>query len=213
MRDLLLPLILIVVVLTVPVVPFVLGGDALEPRVQLWLRQESSPTVLAAGVVVLLGSDILLPIPSSAVSTLAGSVLGFWLGTAASWLGMTAGSLLGFAVARSLGRKALLWLSRPEAVERVQGWAQRYGRLVLGVARPVPVLAEASVLLLGTAGLSWSRLWAPLLLSNLGIAAVYSALGNWVRLPVPLSAAIALPMAASLLAKRFLPDRSGGATR
>ncbi len=207
MRELLLPLLLVCLVLAIPIVPFLLGGEALEQQVQGWLQEQTHPAAFAAGVVVLLGSDILLPIPSSAVCTLAGHVLGFWLATAASWLGMTAGSLMGFVLARTLGHRAVERWSSAEAMARIEDLAQRYGRQVLVIARPVPVLAEASVLFLGTAGLPWSQLWAPLLLSNLGIALVYSALGHWVQLPVALAASIVLPLAATLIARRFCGAR------
>ena len=77
---------------------------------------------------------------------------------------------------------------------------------MLVLTRPVPVLAEAGLLLLGSTRLPWRWFLLPVLLSNLGIAAIYAALGNWVRMPVALAASIALPLAAAVIARRLWPE-------
>ena len=72
-------------VLLVPVLPFLLFGGQFDD----WLRglEEDPPsaTATAALVVGLLAGDILLPIPSSVISTLSGWQLGWWRGTLATW--------------------------------------------------------------------------------------------------------------------------------
>jgi len=206
MRDLLVPMVLIALALAVPVVPFLLFGPSLEEQIEGWLDASLSPATVAAIVVGLLAVDILLPVPSSVVSTFAGSTLGFAAGTAASWLGMTAGAVLAFVLARFLGRPAALWLSGREDLDRVDALSRRYGPAVLVLTRPVPVLAEASLLLLGSSRLPWRWFLLPVLLSNLGIAAIYAALGHWVQMPVALAASIALPLAAAALARRLWPE-------
>jgi len=84
----------------------------------------------------------------------------------------------------------------------MRGLLQRLLLVALVLARPVPVLAEASVLLAGTARLSWSWFLAPVALSNLGIAAAYCALGNLAQLPAALAASVALPLLAALVARQ-----------
>ena len=210
MRDLLLPLILLALALAVPIVPFLLFGPSLEEQITGRLDASVAPGTLAAVIVGLLAVDVFLPVPSSVVSTFAGSTLGFAAGTAASWLGMTAGALLAFVLARVFGRPLALWLSGREDLDRVDALSRRYGPLVLVLARPVPVLAEASVLLLGTTRLAWQWFLVPVALANLGIAAVYAALGNLVRMPVALAASIALPLAAAAMARRCWPEGEGG---
>ena len=54
-------------------------------------------------VTAVLASDVFLPVPSGPLSTLAGSQLGFLLGTAASTLGMTLGGMVAFGLARLWG--------------------------------------------------------------------------------------------------------------
>jgi uncharacterized membrane protein YdjX (TVP38/TMEM64 family) len=162
-----------------------------------------------------LTADVFLPIPSSVLSTFAGDALGVAAGTAVSWVGMTAGAIVAFGLARAIGRPLVLRLSREDDLARIDLLSRRCGPAVLVVARPVPVLAEASVLMLGATGLSWGRLLAPVALSNLGIAATYSALGHLVQLPIALAASIALPLAATAVARYALsgsPGTTGGPT-
>lgn len=190
--------------LAVPIVPFLWFGEAAEARFAEWLDRSTSPGVSAALVIGLLASDVFLPVPSSVVSTFAGKVLGFWGGTAASWLGMTLGAVLAFGLVRLLGRPIARRLSSEEELARMEAMVDRHGLFILIVARPIPVFAEASVLMLGMMQLGWWRFLLAVGLSNLGIAAAYALLGNRVQLPIALAASIAIPLLVTLLAKRFL---------
>lgn len=210
MRRFAVPLILVALVLAVPVVPFLLWGERVEAVVDGWLDANLSPWGAAGLVTGLLASDILLPIPSSAVSTLAGNRLGFWLGTGASWLGMTLGSVLAFALVRRFGRPLAVWLAGEEPLDRMDRLSRRYGPWILVLARPLPVLAEASVLLFGATRLSWAAFLLPLTLSNLGLATAYSLLGDRVALPVAMGASLAVPILAGLLARRWWPVEEPG---
>jgi uncharacterized membrane protein YdjX (TVP38/TMEM64 family) len=90
--------------------------------------------------------------------------------------------------------------------------SRHYGAWVLVATRPLPVLAEAAVLFLGATHLSWRRFLPAVMLSNLGIAAVYSVLGHLARsqgeLPLALAASIALPLLAATMARWLLPTRT-----
>jgi uncharacterized membrane protein YdjX (TVP38/TMEM64 family) len=198
-------LLLIAVVLAVPIVPFLVLGEAFEARIDHWLGEALAPGVVAASVIGLLAADIFLPVPSSAVSALAGHVLGFWKGTAASWCGMTLGAAVAFGLARLLGRPLARRLSSEEDLQRMDRLAARFGVLVVVLARPVPVFAEASVLLMGTTRLAWWRFLAAAGLSNLGISAAYAALGDRASLPIALAASLALPLVAAAVARVCWP--------
>ena len=208
LRDILFPILLVALVLAVPIVPFLSFGGQLEQRLAAALEPSPSRPVAAGLTVVLLAVDVFLPVPSSVVSTSAAAVLGFWLGTAASWAGMTLGGIAGFLAARWLGRPAAVRLSSPAELDRIDRLSRRFGPLVIVLARPIPVLAEASVLALGTTDLPWRRFLIPLMLSNLGIAAVYSLLGHLVPLPVALAASVAIPLLAMVVAGKIWPQRT-----
>ncbi|MEM7476814.1 MAG: VTT domain-containing protein [Planctomycetota bacterium] len=209
MRELFRTFPLMCVVLLVPILPFLFFGGQLEQ----WLRgiSENPPSPIACFglVVALLSTDILLPIPSSVISTLSGWQLGLISGTAATWLGMNLGAILGFGLARKWGQPFALWFSKSEDLERMQVVNQQYGPFVLVLTRAMPVFAEASVLIAGIHQLSWRRFLPAILLSNLGIALAYAWFGDYAErnqwLPFALGIAIAVPILVAAIAKSFLP--------
>ena len=87
--------------------------------------------------------------------------------------------------------------------------SDQYGPSGLVLTRAMPVFAEATVLIAGIHRLSWRRFMPAVLLSNLGIAIAYSALGDYAErhqwLPLALGVAIAVPVLVAAVAKRFFP--------
>jgi uncharacterized membrane protein YdjX (TVP38/TMEM64 family) len=187
-----------IVVLAVPIVPFLLFGEQVEEALEGWRTQRPPPGYVAAAVVSLLATDIFLPIPSSLVSTLAGWELGAVRGALAAWAGMTLGAIIGFALARRYGQPLVGWLTRKGDLARTRRLADRFGPMLLVLGRGVPVLAEATVLLVGMHGLSWRRFLPPVLLANLGLALAYAVFGQIAErhqwLPLALAVSIALPV-------------------
>ncbi|MEX0977905.1 MAG: VTT domain-containing protein [Pirellulales bacterium] len=212
MRDLLRPLLVVGLALLVPIVPFLGFGPWLEGRIEAWLDPPPPPAAVALGTVALLSTDVLLPIPSSVVSTVAGAQLGIALATLASWLGMTLGAVVGFSLAKSFGRGVAAWLSSADDLDGLDTMACRYGTWVLIVTRALPILAEAAVLLMGAARLPWRRFLPAIMLSNLGIALVYAILGHLARdrgqLIWAIAVSIALPLLATTMARWLLARTS-----
>lgn len=200
--------VLVLIALAVPAVPFLVAGPAIESRLQAWLEAHQNRGAITAGVVAILAIDVLLPVPSSFVSTLAGDRLGIPLATAATWLGMSIGANVAFALARRFGRPWAARLGDAADIDRASLLGDRFGAALIVLARGVPLLAEASVLALGLAQMPWRKFLPALLLSNLGIAAVYAAFGHFARqrgaTGVALAASIALPAAAALVARFWL---------
>jgi uncharacterized membrane protein YdjX (TVP38/TMEM64 family) len=199
-RELLRPMLPMIVVLAVPIVPFLIfGQEGMERALDEWREHPPQPMIVAGAVVGLLATDIFLPIPSSLVSTLAGWQLGAVGGTAASWIGMSLGAAIGFALARQFGPAVVAWLTRADDLARTRLLAERFGPALLVLGRGVPILAEATVLLLGMHGMSWRRFLPPVLLANLGLALAYAVFGQIAEryqwLPLALAIAIALPVA------------------
>ena len=84
----------------------------------------------------------------------------------------------------------------------------RYGGIVLIATRGLPILAEASVLIVGVHGLSWLRFLVPVGLANFVIAIAYSILGHYAKenefLPAALAISLAVPVAATGLIRSRL---------
>ena len=197
--------------LAIPIIPFLLLGDAFEQDVQAWLQREREQTsgVLSAAVVGTLASDIFLPIPSSSVITYAGGVLGLWPATLWSWLGLTLGSSCGFGLSKLLGKPFAHRFAEPADLEKVEAAAARYGPALLLLSRPLPILAEACVLLFGTTTLSWRQFLLPVVVANLGIAFVYAACGagfeDQKTLLVAAVVSGTVPLLLALLIRKRLP--------
>jgi 3-dehydroquinate synthase len=142
------------------------------------------------------------------VNTFAGAQLGVAGGTLTAWLGMTLGASFGFALARWLGRPLVEWMISADDLPRVAEASRRFGPQLVVITRALPVLAEATVLLLGSARLEWRRFLPAMALSNLGLAVVYAAFGYYARqqgmVVVALAVSIALPVLAATIARRLL---------
>ena len=202
------PMLPMILVLAIPIVPFVLFHESIE----LWATQlrehPAGKSRVALLVTALLASDIFLPIPSSLVCTFAGAELGTLNAVFYTWLGMTLGAVLGFALARAFGLRFVCWFTQPAELQRIEAITHRVGPSLLALARGVPVLAEASVLWMGLHGLSWRLFLPPVLLGNLVLSIAYCVLGDIAQqhawLPTALAAATALPVALLGFAKLWL---------
>jgi uncharacterized membrane protein YdjX (TVP38/TMEM64 family) len=208
MSRLIRPILLLAFVLAVPIVPFLLAGQHLEQQLSDWLEATANKTPIFWVVVAILSTDVLLPIPSSVVSTFAGWQLGVTSGTLASWLGMTAGAVVGFALARAVGRPLAERLIERDELDRMRFLSARFGPKTLVLCRALPVLAEASVLFVAATGLSWPKFFVPTALANLGIALAYAILGSSSAdrnlLIWAIAGSIALPLLATALVRRRL---------
>ena len=200
------PFILIILVLLVPIVPFVLFHETVEQWVQGVIENPPSTQVVVLMVVGLLGTDVFLPVPSSLVSTLAGGQLVPWVATVASWVGLNLGAIIGYVFGRRLGRPLAERLSSSGDLESIDRLSGRYGMLVLILTRALPILAEATVLLMGVNRIGWKQFLPPVLLSNLGIALAYSFLGYYAAdnewMVVAASISVSLPLILSFFLRR-----------
>ncbi len=170
--------VLVVGIFALILIPFMIFGEQIELWTENFIETSAQHTGQIALVLgALLGGDILLPVPSSLASTAAGFVLGFVRGLLTSWAGMTVSCLLGYWVGANLGRPVAARLVGERDLTRLAALQQRFGDWVLLVARPVPMLAEASVLFAGISRVPFGRFMLLTTLSNLGISAVYAAVG------------------------------------
>ena len=82
-----------VLLLALIVVPFVMFGEQFDRLGASMMRGDLAGWPAAALVSSFLALDIILPVPSSIVSTGAGALFGFARGTAVIWVGMMAGAI------------------------------------------------------------------------------------------------------------------------
>ncbi len=200
-------LILLTIVLAVPIVPFVVLGESFERRVQQQLQQPLAPEILGLAVVGALAADIFLPIPSSAVSTYAGAELGIFAATLVTSVGMTLGAAIAFGLVRGLGWTAAeRWVGSQDLAE-MQRWSERFGPLLVVLTRPLPILAEACVVLMGATGISWRKLLLPLISANFALGLCYAIVGRVAKshdiLPVAVVVSLVVPLILTLVLRRW----------
>ena len=167
-----------IVVLGVILAPFFLFEEQFN-ALAAWITGGGvSPGAAALAIATLLTFDVLLPVPSSIVSTGAGVLLGFAIGTAIVWTGMTAGCLVAYALG-ARGSGAARRLVGDGSLARAHSLASRYGEWTIVICRPVPVLAEATVVVAGLVRAPLRRVLALTATANFGIAAGYAAVGAY----------------------------------
>lgn len=113
---------------------------------------------IAAAVigVLLLVADVFLPVPSSLVMVVHGTLFGATTGTLLSLVGSTAAAMTGFAIGRA-GNGAIRRFVTPVEHERAGAMLRRWGVLAIAVSRPVPILAETIAILAGSSPLTWRQ--------------------------------------------------------
>ena len=157
-------------------IPFFLFEGQFNALAARIVQSDTSRMVSVAGIVALLALDVFLPVPSSIVATAAGVLLGLWKGTLVVWAGLMIGCLLGYAVGKK-GTGAARWMVGADSLTRAESLMRRYGELAIVLCRPVPVLAEASVVFAGLVRAPFARFAWLTAASNFGIAAGYAAFG------------------------------------
>jgi len=193
------------ILLALILIPFFGFQAPIAAGAESFLRSRPSGWIAGPAITLLLASDLLLPIPSSLVSTTAGLLLGLWAGALASFTGMTLGCLAGYAIGARAGRGVARRLVGPAELDRVARASERFGVWMIVLFRAVPVLAEASVVFAGTIRMPMRSFLAPAALSNLGISVAYAGVGaysaNVASFLVALAGAVALPAAAMLVSR------------
>jgi uncharacterized membrane protein YdjX (TVP38/TMEM64 family) len=99
-----------------------------QQRIQEWVRGLGAGAPLAV-VALEIAQVLLAPIPGQAIDAVSGYLFGIWLGTLYAALGIAAGSLLNFFLARRFGRPLVARLLKPEMLDRLDDLARRGGAL------------------------------------------------------------------------------------
>ena len=183
------------------IVPFTIWEDAILAWTDRFTHTPGNAGAVAATLAALLAADIVLPVPSSLVSTAAGALLGFWLGALTSWMGMTLGSLAGYA----LGKASPRWLGAADR-DRLENARKKWGDWIVIVFRPVPVLAEASCVFAGASAMPLRRFAMLASLANLGISLAYAGTGAFAAsresFLLAFAGAVTIPAIAMFLLRR-----------
>jgi membrane protein DedA with SNARE-associated domain len=154
---------------------FALFDDPLRAFADGLLDDGRSRDAVALIVALLLAGDVLLPVPSSLVATLAASMLDAPRAVAAIAGGTAAGSALGWCLGRLLRGAALARIVDPEALRRADASFARWGLWAYACTRTVPILAEEFAILAGAHRVPFLRVFLPITLAaSLPVALFYA---------------------------------------
>ena len=173
---------IVVSVLVVFAIPVLFFSEHRQQAIESFVSGEQfvENKWLAASIITLLFSgDLVLPVPSSAVCTVAGKIFGVFVGTLLCWIGLNISSLIGYLAGWYLGWAAVTRFSDEEHASQVKGNIDRWGVWPILLLRPIPVVSEASILLLGTYRYPAVKFWPPILIANFVFAACFVGLGVW----------------------------------
>jgi len=200
-------MILIGVVLALIIVPFCIWGKQIDAVVFTWIEKgQEYPLQFGILLSALLAVDIILPTPSSVISTGCGAILGLVWGTLASFVGMTISCVLGYFIGRYASTHFVSKLMG-DSMSSVEKFSSQYGRWFLIITRAVPILAEASVLFAGLGKQKFSEFIIITSMANLVISILYAYIGSYAvsinSFLLVFAAGVIIPGSFMLMSKQF----------
>lgn len=155
---------------------------ALEAVGPAWLVEPSSwqsraTVLIACASALLLVGDVVLPVPSTVVLVTNGVLFGPVVGTVVSTVGLLGGAVVGHELGRRgtpvarrlLGERGAVWLT---------GAVERRGPVLVAAARPVPLLAELSVIVAGATGMPRPTFLLSATVGSVATAAAFALAGS-----------------------------------
>ena len=163
-----------------------------------------------AVVIALLVGDLFLPIPATGVMSAAGYVYGAWIGGIISVTGSFLSGMLAFALCRTLGHRAALWLAGEKGLAENEAVFRRGGPWLIALSRWVPILPEVTSCLAGLARMPVRTFVAALLCGTVPMGFCYAAVGALFEKEPAWALALSVTLPAVLwLAMRPLLRNSG----
>lgn len=142
------------------------------------LKRSDSGMMLAAFLIIfLLLIDLLLPIPSSLVMGLSGSLFGIFNGMLLSLTGAMLTALTGYYICRVFGHRMFTRFIGEEDTTNIEQWFERYGVYAIIISRPIPMLTEVLSCLAGATKFSAGQFILSSLIGTIPVCLVYSISG------------------------------------
>ncbi|MEM7300036.1 MAG: VTT domain-containing protein [Pseudomonadota bacterium] len=137
-----------------------LFGILTVDNVRGWLERalEIDPAWVAVAAVLLLFLDLFVAVPTLTITILSGFFLGFPMGAAAAFLGMSLAAFTGFAISRIWGDRAISFVLRNPSDRREMAEAfNSNGPVMIMLSRAAPIVPEVTACMAGATGMSLLR--------------------------------------------------------
>jgi uncharacterized membrane protein YdjX (TVP38/TMEM64 family) len=130
-----------------------------------------------AAAVLLLASDLLLPVPASAVLAALGMLYGPLAGGVIGTIGLILAGMIGWSCGRWCGRPLAARLCTPEDWAQAVALFARFGGPAVAVSRALPLLPEVMSLAAGIFGMRLLPFLVALLCGAVPVAFAFAAFG------------------------------------
>ncbi len=168
----------IAVFFTTIIIPAIFLESPLSRYGEIALAWAAENTIYTSIVVITaLAADVFLPVPNGLTNTLAGASLGWVLASVVVWIGLNLGAIFGYLVGRFAARPLAQKIVGVEDLKKAEKSARDIDVMGLILARPVPAFAELSTLAAGITNMPFRKFIYVIILSNIGVAIVFSGLG------------------------------------
>jgi uncharacterized membrane protein YdjX (TVP38/TMEM64 family) len=157
-------------------------GDALDARfggVEGVRRLEAYGAWAWLLAIALIVSDLVLPVPGTAVITGLGMIYGPWLGGFIGGVGSVLAGLTAYGGSRWLGARFATWLVGDDDLRRLARFFERRGPLAIALSRWLPILPEALCCLAGISRMRFRVFLAALVIGGLPMSFLFAWLGRW----------------------------------
>ncbi len=176
-----LPLAILLLVLLFSL-PFIFLGGMIEGSLSgegalEWMR-DLGAWGAAAGVTLLV-LDLFLPVPATAVLFGMGALYGPYWGALLGFIGSFGAGVLGYGLARRLGRRAALRILGRSEFRRAEALTEHYGGVMVACSRWVPILPEVVSVGVGLSRMPTNRFLLASAIGSAPMALVFASLGAW----------------------------------
>jgi uncharacterized membrane protein YdjX (TVP38/TMEM64 family) len=193
-------------------IPFAIWGGSFEQ----WLTPEGVAAMIRdwgfwggmLTVVVLLISDLFLPIPATPVMSAAGYVYGWFWGGVMSATGSFLAGATAYGLCRLLGRKIAERVVGIDDLAKGQRLFARRGPWLVAFSRTLPLLPEVIACLAGLVRMPVLPFMLSLACGSLPLGFIYSAIGaTGIQMPmVAFLLSAAVPLVLWIVARRLLRE-------
>jgi uncharacterized membrane protein YdjX (TVP38/TMEM64 family) len=128
--------------------------------------------------IALIVSDLVLPVPGTAVITGLGMIYGPWLGGLIGGIGSVLAGLTAYGGSRWLGARFARWLVGDDDLRRLARFFERRGPLAIALSRWLPILPEALCCLAGISRMRFRVFVAALVIGGLPMSFLFAWLGR-----------------------------------
>lgn len=125
----------------------------------------------------LIVSDLVLPVPSTAVIAALGMIYGPWLGGFLGGIGSLAAGLIAYGGCRLLGKRVFDVLVGATNLAKLNRFFERFGLAAIALSRWMPILPEALACLAGMARMRFAPFLAALACGSFAMGFAFAFLG------------------------------------